>query len=148
MKKGFTLIEIMIVVVIIGLITGMAIPNLLRSRLVANEKYAISNIQTISVAGQTYWSISNSLPTTLSQLSTEKYIDNILGCATSCCVKNGYSYCMGGTGQTTNFYIYAIPQTANNGVRSFCAGSDGVTRENSSGATPANQAACTTWTPL
>jgi len=149
MKKGFTLVEIMIVVLIIALLAAIAIPNLLRSRLNANENYAISNLQTISVAAQTYWSVNNSLPTTLNALYTNSYIDATLGCASPPCIKNGYKYYMGGTGLTTNFFVYTVPQTPNvTGVRSFCSGSDGVTRVDSAGATPASQAACTAWSPL
>jgi len=149
MKKGFTLVEIMIVVALIGLLVAIAIPNLLRSRLNANEQYAISNLQTISVAAQTYWSVGNTLPTTLDQLHDEGYIDAVLGCPTMPCAKNGYIYNMGGTGSTTSFFVYAIPNTPNvTGVRSFCSGSDGVTRVSSSGATPVSQAACTAWDPL
>ncbi len=149
MKKGFTLTEIMIVVAIIALLLGIAIPNVLRARLDANERYAISNLQTISVAAQTYWSVKNTLPTTLNALYTDSYIDVTLGCATQPCIKNGYKYYMGGTGTSASFFVYTVPETPDvTGVRSFCSGSDGVTRVSSSGATPASQTACTAWGPL
>jgi prepilin-type N-terminal cleavage/methylation domain-containing protein len=156
MKKAFTLVDIMIVVAIIAVLVTIAIPNLLRSRLAANENNAISNLQTISVAAQTYWSVKNNLPTTLDDLHDEGYIDEVLGCSATCCpdqshnyYKNGYKYCMGGTGSTTDFFVYAITQTPNvTGIRSFCSTSDGVTRYDSSGATPASQAACTGWDPF
>jgi type IV pilus assembly protein PilA len=149
MKKGFTIVEIMIVVAIIVVLAGLAIPNLLRARLDANEKNAISNLQTISVASQTYWSVNNTLPTTLAQLHDEGYIDITLGgCGSSYCTKNGYTYYMGGSGLTTDFLVYTIPQTSKDGVRSFCSTSDGVTRASSSGATPGSMAACTAWGAL
>ena len=148
MKKGFTFVEIMVVVGTIALLVGIAIPNLLRSRLNANEHYAISNIETISIAAQTYLSVDNTLPTTLNQLNNEGYIDVTLGCATPPCIKNGYKYYMGGTGLTTDFFVYTIPQAPNTGIRSFCAGSDSMVRVNTSGAPPASQVACTGWDPL
>jgi len=150
MKKGFTFVEIMIVVAIIAILSAIAIPNLLRSRLNANENNAISNLQTISVAAQTYWSVKNTLPTTLDNLHNEGYLpDGTLACSNPPCLKNGYKYNMGGTGNTTDFFVYAIPQTLNvTGVRSFCSGSDGITRVNSAGATPVSQTACTAWDPL
>lgn len=142
MKRGFTLIEVMIVTAVLLLLTGIAIPNLLRARLTANEHYAISNLQTISVAAQTYWSIKNTLPTTLRQLYDERLIDETLGCSSTCCIKSGYSYCRG----SGDFFVYAIPQAAKDGVRSFCASSDGVVRFNLLGETPT---ACTNaWDPL
>jgi len=149
MKKGFTLVEIMIVIAIIAILVGIAIPNLLRSRLNANEQYAISNLQTISVAAQTYWSVKNILPDTLVKLHNEGLIDGVLGCSTMPCEKNGYNYEIGGTGTSDSFFVYAVPKTPNvTGVRSFCSGSDGVTRVNPSGAAPASQTACTAWAPL
>jgi len=149
MKRGLTFVEIMIVVVIIVILVSIAIPNLLRSRLNANEHYAISNLQTISVAAQTYWSVKNTLPDTLVKLYNESLIDQVLGCSAMPCIKNGYSYRMGGTGSTADFFVYAIPQTPHvTGVRSFCSGSDGVTRVDPSGATPASQAACSSLNPL
>jgi len=149
MKKGVTLIEIMIVVTIIAVLSAIAVPNLLRSRLNASENNAISNLQIISVAAQTYWSVKNTLPTGLDQLYNEGYIDQTLGALPHNNIKNGYIYNIQGTGQTTDFFVYAIPQTPNvTGIRSFCAVSDGVIRVNPSGAAPAGYAACTAWPPL
>jgi len=149
MKRGFTLVEIMLVVGIIVVLVSIGIPGLLRSRLNANEQNAISSLQTISVTAQTYLSVKNTLPTTLKDLHDEDLLDETLGCSSSQCTKSGYTYGMGGTGSTTSFFVYAIPQTLDvTGRRSFCSGSDGVTRVNFSGATPVDQAECTAWGQL
>ena len=152
MKKGFTLVEIMIVVAIIALLAAIAIPNLLRARLNANEGAAISNVHTLSTAAQSFWSATSALPTTLNDLgagSNPSYVDTTLACADATCTKNGYTYGMGGTGLAADFFAYAAPQTPNvTGVRSFCVGSDGVVRVDAAGSTPTTQAECTAFTAL
>lgn len=92
-QEGFSLIELLIVVLIMGIIAVIAIPNFISSRRAANESSVIQSLKTISSAELTYQT-SNGLRNfgTLSQLNTNGLIDSILGCSTPPCFKNGYSF--------------------------------------------------------
>lgn len=128
-KKGFTLVEIMIVVAIIVLLAAIAIPNLLRARLSANEATAIAAMRTLSTAAESFRAAQSppAYPAVLGCLSaaTPPYIDAVLGAGN----KSGYifNYTQGGSG--TTYGVVASPQTANvTGVRSFFVDQSGVVR--------------------
>jgi type IV pilus assembly protein PilA len=67
-QKGFSLIELLIVVAIILIIAAIAIPNLLRARIAANQSSAASGIRTINTAEIGYFTNYQSYSTNLGQL--------------------------------------------------------------------------------
>jgi type IV pilus assembly protein PilA len=162
--KGFSLIELLIVVAIILIIAAIAIPNLLRAKISANEASAVQSIRTIQQAELSY---TTSYPNQgyAAQLSN-------LGGATPCApspanaclidqslsvgTKSGYSFtAVGGNpvnGSNTTYVIGAAPISFNqSGVRMFCSAEDNVIRwdaNTSKSTTPPNAQQCPNFTPL
>ncbi len=128
-QRGFSLIELLIVVAIILIIAAIAIPNLLKSRIAANEASAVGSIRTLITAEWTY-SMTNPQTgfTTLQNLGTAGLIDPVLAGGT----KSGYSVSatLGdptSLGTSMTFVILANPVTpGTTGNRYFCATESGM----------------------
>jgi prepilin-type N-terminal cleavage/methylation domain-containing protein len=139
-QKGFSLIELLIVVAIILIIAAIAIPNLLRARIAANEASAVASVRTVNTAMISYYSgypsvgfaanlvtlgpggVSSACPTPPTS-ATACLIDGQLASGT----KSGYTF--GAAGTTGSYAAWGSPTGQNStGVRAFCSVADAVVR--------------------
>ncbi len=150
-QKGFSLIELLIVVAIILIIAAIAIPNLMRSRMAANEASAVGSVRTINTAEITYQvsypdvgftitlaNLAGATSTCSSGASANSgaacLIDNVLGAGT----KSGYTFKLTNNGSTTTpqqtYNDTATPVTiGTSGQRGFYSDQTGVIRGNPTG---------------
>jgi type IV pilus assembly protein PilA len=120
-NKGFSLLELLIVVAIILIIATIAIPSLLRSRQAANESAAVANLRTINTAEVTYLSSSGGNFGTIVQLMGAGLLDSRFTGTVS-----GYSYSISTTGP--DYTANGDPVSTNTGRYGYYSGPDGVVR--------------------
>ena len=135
-QRGFSLIELLIVVAIILVIAAIAIPNMLRARMSANEASAISSVRAINTAQVTYAvtyptsGYADNLaklgaPTSGMVTSTNAgLLDWVLGCANQPCPKSGYKFSIiNVAGSPVAAYsVIGVPQVVgSSGQRGFCS---------------------------
>lgn len=156
--KGFSLIELLIVVFIILIISAIAIPSLFRSKIAANESSAVSSIRQINTAEGTYASSWGSgYAAALPNLGGTSAACLAGATAANACLlddlisvppfsKSGYTFAAGGTNQVGGIFNgYEVNATANTvqttGVRAFCSDASGVIKYVTPGAAPIGLAA-------
>jgi prepilin-type N-terminal cleavage/methylation domain-containing protein len=163
-QKGFSLIELLIVVAIILIIAAIAIPNLMRSRMAANEASAVGSLRTLNTAEVSYYSTYGTGYAPLANLGGAA-TPCVAAAATACLIdpvltggaKSGYNIATSvpaalGTvaAQNVVYETNATPiQAGQSGQRSFCGDQSGVIRANpAGGAAPAACAAAAAYLPL
>ncbi|MBI2681873.1 MAG: prepilin-type N-terminal cleavage/methylation domain-containing protein [Acidobacteriales bacterium] len=149
--KGFSLIELLIVVAIILVIAAIAMPNLIRSRIAANEASAVYSLRAINTAQISYLS---TYPTVgyaddLAKLgppgsgtppdqNKSGLVDDVLGCASQPCQKSGYKFEISGTSGTpiSVYTLTGVPANVGaSGTRGFCTDERGLVRFDPAGGT-------------
>jgi len=136
-QKGFSLIELLLVVAVILIISAIAVPNFLRSRLRANEVSAVASLRVINTAAVTY-SITYPDLGFPAQLSTLGGVNPCSSSSAQACLlddilahgaKGGYNFTWTGDGvvPSVNFTVTGTPQTiGGSGQNMYCSDQTGI----------------------
>ena len=140
-EKGFSLIELLIVVAIILIIAAIAIPNLLRSKMAANEASAVGSLRTLNTASVTYSTSYGGYPTSLAALGPiaaggtatsglADLVDSVLASGS----KSGYTFVYTAGSSNQSYSITATPATSSSGQNMYYTDQSSVIRVDTSGA--------------
>jgi type IV pilus assembly protein PilA len=129
-SKGFSLIELLIVVAVVLILAAIAVPNLLRARRAANEASSVASLRAIA-SGQMAYRHTQGAYTTLAGLGSESVIDSVLASGS----KSGYLFSSDpGTDPTMEFTADAAPAVSSgigaSGTRFYFVSQDQVIRFN------------------
>jgi len=148
-RKGFSLIELLIVVAIILIIAAIAIPNLLRSRIAANEASAVGSLRTINTAEISYnitfgstvgfATLADLGPVAGGTASPTSTAAGLLDATLASGSKSGYSFQATPNGTNNSAYESAAAPlvVGSTGQRYFCSDGSGVIQYNATGTTGA-----------
>ena len=125
-NRGFSLLELLIVVAIILIIATIAIPSLLRSRQAAQESSAVAQIRTINTAEVTYLSSNQGSYGDVISLVSQGLLDNRFTGSVS-----GYNFSVNASG--TDYTASALPTSANAGRYGYYSTPDAVIRYSTNG---------------
>ena len=146
-QKGFSLIELLIVVAIILIIAAIAIPNLIKSKMAANEASAVGSVRTINTSEVAYASACPSVgfTTTIGDFGAGPCpgAQNLLDSQLVTGTKSGYTFTLGGSSGTpiVTYTVNADPLSASSGTRYFFSNESGVIRYKTGGAAGATDSA-------